>query len=64
MKIGIVTDVMYEDRAYENISKKFQTEWLSVDFPDSPLLDDVTEGLNGLSEKAMLRARGKGVYKN
>jgi hypothetical protein len=41
LRIGIVSDGKYGDRAYENIRRRFPTEWILVDFPDSPLLDDV-----------------------
>jgi len=41
MRIGIVSDGKYGDRAYENIKRRFPTEWILVDFPDSPLIDDV-----------------------
>jgi hypothetical protein len=36
-----VSDGKYGDRAFENIKRRFPTEWISVDFPNTPLIDDV-----------------------
>jgi hypothetical protein len=41
MRVGIVSDGKYGDRAFENIKRRFPTEWISVDFPNTPLIDDV-----------------------
>jgi hypothetical protein len=41
MKIGILSDGKYGDRAYENIKRRFPTEWILVESPDSPMIDDV-----------------------
>ena len=41
MKIGILSDGKYGDRAYENIRRRFPTEWILVESPDSSLIDDV-----------------------
>lgn len=41
MHVGIVSDGKYGDRAFENIKRRFPTEWILVDFPNTPLIDDV-----------------------
>ncbi|GAB6284432.1 MAG: DUF166 domain-containing protein [Methanoregula sp.] len=41
MKIGIVSDGKFGDRAYEVIREKFPTEWITAPFPGSPIADDV-----------------------
>lgn len=41
MKIGILSDGKYGDRAYENIRRRFPTEWILVESPDSPMIDDI-----------------------
>jgi hypothetical protein len=41
VKIGILSDGKYGDRAYENIKRRFPTEWILVETPDSPMIDDV-----------------------
>lgn len=41
MKIGIVSDGKFGDRAFEIIREKFPTEWIVAPFPSSPLADDV-----------------------
>jgi hypothetical protein len=41
MRIGIVSDGKYGQRAYEQIGKKFQVEWIVVPFPASPVVDDI-----------------------
>jgi hypothetical protein len=41
MKIGILTDGKYGDRAFENISKVFPCEWIQLEeAPRSAILDD------------------------
>ena len=41
MKIGIVSDGKYGNRAYENISKAFPCEWIEVEeLPTSMIFDD------------------------
>ena len=41
MKIGVITDGKYGERAFENIKKHFQVEWILVsDIPASVMLDD------------------------
>ncbi|WXG43761.1 MAG: DUF166 family protein [Promethearchaeati archaeon SRVP18_Atabeyarchaeia-1] len=40
MEIGILSDGKYGDRAYENIKRRFPTEWILVESPDSPIVDD------------------------
>lgn len=41
MKIGILTDGKYGDRAFENISKIFSCEWIQLEeIPQSVILDD------------------------
>nr|MDO8081268.1 DUF166 family protein [Candidatus Freyarchaeota archaeon] len=41
MKIGILTDGKYGDRAFENISKVFPCEWIQLEeVPQSAILDD------------------------
>lgn len=41
MKIGIVSDGKFGDRAYEVIREKFPTEWIVAPFPQSMLVDDL-----------------------
>jgi hypothetical protein len=41
MKIGIVSDGKFGDRAYEIIRERFPTEWIPAPFPTSPLVDDI-----------------------
>lgn len=41
MKIGIISDGKFGDRAYEIIKERFPTEWISAPFPGSPIADDV-----------------------
>ncbi len=40
MRVGVVTDGVYGDRAYEQISKVFNTLWIEVKYPALPVLDD------------------------
>jgi hypothetical protein len=41
LNIGILSDGKYGDRAYENISRRFPTEWILVESPDSQMIDDI-----------------------
>ncbi|HSA38268.1 MAG TPA: DUF166 family protein [Methanoregula sp.] len=41
MKIGIVSDGKFGDRAYEIIQEKFPTEWIVAPFPQSMMVDDL-----------------------
>jgi len=41
MKVGIVSDGKFGDRAFEEVSKVFPTEWILVPFPGSPVVDDL-----------------------
>jgi hypothetical protein len=41
MKIGIVSDGKFGDRAFEIIRGKFPTEWIMAPFPQSILVDDL-----------------------
>jgi len=41
MKIGIVSDGKFGDRAYDVIREKFPTEWIVVPFPQSMIVDDL-----------------------
>lgn len=41
MKIGIVSDGKFGDRAFEVIRELFPTEWIKVPFPSSPVADDI-----------------------
>lgn len=41
MKIGIVSDGKFGDRAFEIIREKYPTEWIVAPFPGSPIADDV-----------------------
>jgi len=41
MKIGIVSDGKFGDRAYDVIRERFQTEWIIVPFPQSMVVDDL-----------------------
>lgn len=41
MKVGVITDGKYGERAYNNIKKVFETKWILVpDIPSSVMLDD------------------------
>ena len=41
MKIGIVSDGKFGDRAYDVIREKFPTEWIMAPFPGSAIADDI-----------------------
>ncbi len=41
MKIGIVSDGKFGDRAYEIIKERFPTEWIMAPFPRSVIADDI-----------------------
>jgi hypothetical protein len=41
VKIGIVSDGKFGDRAFEVIGEKFPTEWIMVPFPQSMMVDDL-----------------------
>jgi hypothetical protein len=41
MKIGIVSDGKFGDRAYEIIRERFPTEWIMAPFPQSMIADDL-----------------------
>ncbi len=41
MKIGIVSDGKFGDRAFEIIREKFPTEWIPAPFPQSIVADDL-----------------------
>jgi len=41
MKIGIVSDGKFGDRAFEIIREKFPTEWILAPFPQSIMVDDL-----------------------
>lgn len=41
MKIGIVSDGKFGDRAYEIIREKFPTEWIMAPFPSGMMVDDI-----------------------
>ena len=41
MKIGIVSDGKFGDRAYEIIQEKFPTEWILAPFPQGIMVDDI-----------------------
>jgi hypothetical protein len=41
MKVGILSDGKYGDRAYENIKRRFPTEWILINSPDSQMIDDI-----------------------
>ena len=41
MKIGIVSDGQYGERAFEQIRKRFPTEWILLPFPSSPVVDEI-----------------------
>jgi hypothetical protein len=41
MKIGIVSDGIYGDRAYEIIKERFPTEWITAPFPSGMMVDDL-----------------------
>jgi hypothetical protein len=41
VKIGIVSDGKFGDRAFEVIGEKFPTKWIMVPFPQSMVVDDL-----------------------
>ncbi len=41
MKIGIVSDGKFGDRAFEIIREKFPTEWITAPFPSGMMVDDI-----------------------
>jgi len=41
MKIGIVSDGKFGDRAFEIIREKFPTEWITAPFPTGMMVDDI-----------------------
>lgn len=41
MKIGIISDGKFGDRAYEIIKEKFPAEWILAPFPQSMVIDDL-----------------------
>lgn len=41
MKIGIVSDGQFGERAYEQIRKRFPTVWILLPFPSSPVVDEI-----------------------
>jgi len=41
MKIGIVSDGKFGDRAFEIIRKRFPAEWITAPFPQSMVVDDL-----------------------
>jgi len=41
VKIGIVSDGQYGERAYEQIRRRFPTEWILLPFPSSLVVDDI-----------------------
>jgi hypothetical protein len=46
MKIGIVSDGKFGDRAFEIIREKFPTEWITAPFPSSMMVDDIEFSLS------------------
>jgi len=44
LKIGVITDGKYGDRAFENIKKRFDSTWITVpEIPTNVILDDELE---------------------
>ena len=41
MKIGVVSDGQYGERAFEQIKKRFNTLWILLPFPSSPVVDEI-----------------------
>ncbi len=41
MKIGIISDGKFGDRAFEIIREKFPTEWITAPFPSAMIVDDI-----------------------
>lgn len=41
MKIGVVSDGQYGERAFERIRKHFSTEWILLPFPSTPVVDEI-----------------------
>ena len=41
MKVGIVSDGKYGERAYEIIRERFPTEWIPAPYVESPVADDI-----------------------
>jgi len=40
MKVGIITDGKYGDRAYENIGRIFEAEWIYIPMPLAQVIDE------------------------
>jgi hypothetical protein len=43
MRIGIISDGKYGDRAYKNIGRVFRVEWIFIPMPLSQIIDDELE---------------------
>ncbi len=41
MRVGIISDGKYGERARERVSRKFEVEWILVDFPSSQVVDEL-----------------------
>jgi len=41
LKIGIVSDGQYGERAFEQIRRRFPTEWILLPYPSSPVVDEI-----------------------
>lgn len=41
MKVGVISDGKYGDKTYQNVRRRFEAEWILLDFPESSLLDEV-----------------------
>lgn len=41
MKVGVISDGKYGERARENVRKRFKVEWILVDFPSSQVVDEL-----------------------
>jgi len=42
VKVGVVSDGLYGERAFEQIRRRFPTEWILLPYPSSPVIDEIT----------------------
>jgi len=42
VKIGVVSDGQYGERTFEQIRRRFPTEWILLPYPSSSVIDEIT----------------------
>ncbi len=57
LKVGIVTDGPYGERAYENINKEFDTAFIELEEVSTMFIDDIE-----ILKKKLRKLRGKHSY--